>query len=431
MAALDSMRQGGLGETSALEEALHGKSMGMCRELMGLPLNAEGVAVPGDSPREGEVAAGTRGRDVMTLFGRVRVEGRNYRHDRGAKTGRFPFDDALGLAGGATPALAKRAMECAPEEPYEKAAESFGRAYTKDLTPDVLKALARALAPKAAGFASRGTAPDAPRKAAPCAVVPGDGTGMPMRPGELEGVRGRGEDGAAKAREAKVGAVFGMAPAPGDPEARARTPGSTTYVATLDRKDAFADALRRESGRRFPAKPKVTLFICDGAKWLREIRRTHFPFAVEILDFYHAAEHLVPLLDLAGVEGDGRRKTYRRWRRWLLEGKAAKVIQACEALAAEDAARADAWESALAYYRDNLGRMRYDEYLAKGWFIGSGVVESACKAIICTRFKQPGMRWSRKGADALLPFRTAHLSGRYDEIWDYIRGDRRLVGVAA
>jgi hypothetical protein len=405
----------------------------MCREVMGLLLNAKGVKVPGDSPRGGEASAGTRGRDILTLFGRVSVEGRGYYYDRVAKSGRFPFDDALGLIGGCTPALAKRAVEHALKEPYAAAAESFKGAYTKDLTPDILKALAREAAAPAEGFfaAREGAAADAPREAAGCAVVSVDGTGMPMRPGELEGVKGRGPGGGAKTREAKAGAVFEAIPAPGDVDARARVQDSTTYIATLDRKDTFAKLVRAEFDRRFQAKPGVTLFIGDGAKWVWEIRRTHFPFAAEILDFRHAAGHLAPLPGLAGLEGDGRRGMYRKWRRWLKEGKAAKVIAVCETLADADPAKAKAWDSALAYYRDNLNRMKYGEYLAKGWFIGSGVVESACKAIVCTRFKQPGMRWSRKGADALLPFRTAHLSGRYDELWDFIRGDRRLVSVVA
>ena len=410
-----------------VEDALHEACAAMCREVMGALLNAGGVRVAGDRPRDGESRFAGRGRDVLTLFGRVRVT-RAYYYDAAEGAGRFPADDAMGLVGGCTPALARRAMEHALKEPYGKAAGSFGRAYTKDLTPDVLKALARLLAGKAAPFAANGKA-DAPREA-PCAVVLGDGTGMPMRPEELRGVKGRGPDGEARTREAKIGAIFEMAPSPGEPDARARVPGSTTYTATLDRKDAFADALRREYDRRFAVPPKVTLFIGDGAKWLREIRRTHFPFAVEILDFYHAAEHLGTLLDLAGLAGDGRRDTYRKWRRWLLEGKAAKVIGTCEAMAAGDPAKTDAWDGALSYYRDNLDRMRYDEYLAKGWFIGSGVVESACKAIICERFKQPGMRWSRRGADALLPFRTAYLSGRYDEIWDFILAEKCMVSVA-
>ena len=429
-AAIDSLRRDGFGDTSALEDRLHEASAGMCRELMSLLLNAPGVAVAGDSPREGEVSAGSRARGVLTLFGRVEVKGRSYYYDREAKAGRFPFDDALGTVNGATPALAKRAMEFALKEPYETASASFGRAYTRDLTPDVLKALARTLAPQAASFA-REAPGGASRKAAPCAVVLGDGIGMPMRPEELRGVKGRGPDGKARTRETKVGAVFEAAPRPGGPDTRARVPDSTTYVATLDRKDAFAGALRAEYDRRFPVPPEVTLFISDGAMWLRDIRRTHFPFAVEILDFYHAAGHLGMLLDLAALDGQRRKNTFRKWKRWLKEGKASNVIRECEAIAAADHTKAKAWDAALAYLRGNLGRMKYGEYLAKGWFIGSGVIEGACKTIVGGRFKQPGMRWSRKGADALLHFRTAYLSGRYDQLWDFIRAGRNLVGVAA
>jgi len=74
--------------------------------------------------------------------------------------------------------------------------------------------------------------------------------------------------------------------------------------------------------------------------------------------------------------------------------------------------------------------MKYDEYLANGWFIGSGVVESGCKTVVGKRFKQSGMRWSKKGADALLPFRVAHQSGRYEELWRYIIGERKQVRIA-
>ena len=220
-----------------------------------------------------------------------------------------------------------------------------------------------------------------------------------------------------------------MTPAPG--KSAARTPNSTTYIATLQRKDDFADLLRGEYNRRFPQPPGVTLFISDGAKWLREIRRTHFPRAVEIPDYYHACEHLVPLLDLGGFGGKERKDTFRKWRRWLKEGKAGRVMEACEALArGADADKAKAWDKALGYYRDNLGRMKYGEYLKKGWFIGSGVVEGACKTLVCMRFKQAGMRWSLKGANALLPFRTAYLSGRYDALWEHMLRQRKLLGAA-
>ena len=246
-------------------------------------LNAGGVAVPGDLPREGEQGAGRRGREVATLFGPVRVEGRSYYHNAAEGTGRFPFDDALGLVNGATPALASRAVEAALKEPYAAAARSFSRSYAVTMTQDMLMAYPRAAAAAADSFARDSAQREAGgpgRAAAACACVAGDGTGMPMRRRELRRVKGRGPDGRAKTREAKVGAVFEMQPAPGEPEERTRVPDSTTYVATLGRKSEFADRLRGEFDRRFPVPPQVTLFLSDGAKWLRSIRRTHFPFAV-------------------------------------------------------------------------------------------------------------------------------------------------------
>ena len=422
------MRGEGMGVTLALGDALHEDCAAMCRELMGLILNARGVAVPGDAPREGEVSGGRRGRDVLTRFGRVRAGGRRYCHNAQAKAGRFPADDAPGLVGGATPALAKRAVAFALKEPYGQAAASFARAHTKDVTPEVMKALPRIVAQQARAFARHGPAADAP--AAACAVVMGDGTGAPMRPEELRGVKGRGEDGQARTREVKAGATFRMTPQPGAPEARARAPGSTRYNATPGRKDEFADDLRANFDRHNPIPPPVTLFISDGAKWLRDIRRTHFPFAVEILDFYHAAGHLAPLPDLAGLAPGERKNAFRKWRRWLKEGKAPQLVRRCEGMAAADPARKGEWDAALNDYRDNLDRMTYGDYLAKGWFIGSGVVEGGCKTLVCARFKQPGMRWTLNGAEALLPFRAAFYSGEYDQIWDYIIGGKHRVKAA-
>jgi len=449
------MTRNGLGPTMEVENDLHAVSQDENRTSMELLLNAPGIRAPGDAPRNGEVCFGPRERWVLTLFGSVRVAHRNYyhpaqpglnkrgnpknpkckkhaRHARkkhGRAAGRFPVDDALRLVAGCTPALAKRALEHAATMPYDQAADAFAKAYTKDLTADILKRLACAVGEKAREFLRLPLYE--PARDVPFSVVMGDGTGMPMRLAELLGVKGRADDGQARTREVKVGAIFEMTPCPGNREASFRIPDTTTYVCTLERADDFGAQLLGECRRRFPRPPQTTLFIGDGAPWLWELRRTCFPQAVEILDFYHAVEHLAPLLDAAGLEGDERKTTRRRWKRWLLEGKAGHLIQTCEALALEaGAAKAEAWRKALHYYRENLCRMKYDEYLAQGWFIGSGVVESACKTLVGARFKQSGMRWSRVGADALLPLRTAIFSRRYDELWDYIVGKQDLVAAA-
>ena len=83
------------------------------------------------------------------------------------------------------------------------------------------------------------------------------------------------------------------------------------------------------------------------------------------------------------------------------------------------------------YYRSNARRMKYDEYRANGWFIGSGVIESGCKTVIGQRFKQSGMIWSLKGAKALLPLRTLYKSNRLEEFFSYLVRNLRQVDCAA
>ena len=415
------MSQNGIDGPLNFEEKALGAFNQTCHQLFSLLLNLPGLRVPGNAPRPGEVSAGTRGCDVFTSFGHVRVDNRAYFYNPNTKTGRFPFDDALGLINGCTPALAKRALECAATHPYDKAAQIIRKNITPEMTPDILKTLVRHAGNHAAGFFTHplgaSVRPDAQQ--AECVVLTADGTGMPMRRKHLRGVKGRGPDGKAKTREAKLSAIYKVNPVPGQPAKR--LPNSTSYTVTLERKAPFADRFRCDYRRRFPVVPKVTLFLCDGSKWLREIRRTHFPHAIEILDFYHAAEHLAPLLDLAGLSGKDRKTTFKKWRCWLKAGKVGRLIEVCQGLAATASGDdAKAWKKALVYYENNRGRMKYDEYLANGWPIGSGVVEAGCKTVVGARFKQPGMRWSRKGTDALFPFRTALLSGRYDELWTHI-----------
>jgi hypothetical protein len=436
------MTREGHGALLGFEAKIHALSMEANRQVLEHVVNTPGAPVPGDAPRANEVYAGTRDRDMLTLFGRIRLKKRAYYHlptnkkgnpenpkskkhrKQRRKWGRFPVDEALGLIAGATPEFCKRALEHAADAPFDKAAASFAKAYSPALTDDILKALVRALCEDTCRFA-RGAPREEPRDV-PYAVVLGDGKGIPMRPEELAGVQGRGADGRARTREVKVGAVFEMHPVPGRRHESERLPDSTTHVATLLRKNDYADLLRCEFMRRFPRPPKVTLFLADGAPWLWDIRRTHFPQAIEILDFYHACEHLKPLLELAGLSGAAWTKQFECWKNLLLAGHVTQVIQACEALAAgSPPERAEKWREALNYYRVNQCRMKYDDYEAQGWFIGSGVVESACRTLVGSRFAQSGMRWSFSGAEAMLPIRTALLSGRYDELWDFILKNRK------
>jgi len=449
--------------TLAIEQKIHAGGNAFKQRMMGVVLEACAQNVPGNSPQKGEVSAGARSRDVMTLFGRVTLENRAYFYNPATKTGRYPLDEALGLVRGCTPALCKEALAYAAHEAYDTAAELFAKAYTKDLTADILKELVRDLGPRAAQFEDGPAGNGAPADgAAPeCVVHQVDGTGVPMRKKELRGVKGR--NGAkATTREAKLGVMFAVKSSPPDkagaargaegaqnpgaergekrgggaaggtlPEGRERDKPSTRHLATLARTEAFGEKFRSCALRRYPVPAKVQLYIGDGAPWVWKLRRTQFPQAVEILDFFHATQYLEPLLDLWGLDEKKRGATREKWQEWLLAGQVGRLIEACEARAAEaSAGKAAAWKKALRYYKNNKGRMKYDEYLAKGWFIGSGVVESACRTVVGERFKRAGMRWSRKGAEALFPFRAALISKNYDELWDFIIGNRRMLEAA-
>lgn len=407
-----------------MENTLHADAIGMCREIMDALLSLDAAEVPGNAALGGEHDAGKRPKTVKTLFGDIRCENRSYFYDPERKTGRYPFDEALGLINGSTPALVARALKCAVKDPYAEAASDFEGSMSRHMSADILMTYPRALADVAERFMGAALSPDT--RTPECACVMADGTGISMRRRELRLVKGKGADGKAKTREAKVGAIFTMHPVPDAPDERMRDCDSTTYVATIDRKDSFAKRLRQEFDRRFTAAPAVTLFIGDGAAWLWSIRRTHFPFAVEILDFYHAAEHLEAVLDLAGFKGAERKRTFKKWRKWLKLGKVEELIHVAEALVNNTKEGV----KAVGYFKKNKGRMKYNEYLAKGWFIGSGVVESGCKTVLGKRFKQSGMIWSKKGLRALLQFRIAYKSGRYNEMWRYILDGRPQIKVA-
>ena len=402
---------------------------GLCRELMAELLSAGAATARNYEPEADERNAGNHGKRIVTLFGELPEIKRTYYWNEDSHSGHYPFDDRLGLVGRYTPAAADEMARCAVSHPYNDAAEAFSHCHAFKVSPDTIREIVGMLYDESSAFAkgSGGGERDACDEKAGIVCVMADGTGMPMRRECLKGAKGK--DGRARTREVKAGAIF-VASKTKDNEPH-RDLDTTTYVATTHRREKFGKYLRSEFDRRFSREPDTVLYITDGGKWLHSIHESEFPFAVEILDVYHAVEHLKPLLAGLGIKENSKEWKYRHhyWSECIKAGKVQNVLdyiwKNMRARLGKDAMRE------YKYYRSNAGRMKYDEYRVNGWFIGSGVIESGCKTVIGQRFKQSGMIWSLKGAKALLPLRTLYKSNRLEQFFAYLVRDLRQVDCAA
>jgi hypothetical protein len=170
----------------------------------------------------------------------------------------------------------------------------------------------------------------------------------------------------------------------------------------------------------------VVVIVGDGAEWIWN-RVGMFPIRCEILDFWHALEHAWEFARLRYGEGS---KQGDRWVHRIAEdlraGKVRQVITHLKRLHPSRPELREKLDDLIRYYDDNADRMRYDEYLRRGYGIGSGAVESAHKQVVHARMRQAGMRWSEAGARRLLALRLLLLN---DE-WTLL--DRlRMVSLAA
>lgn len=190
-----------------------------------------------------------------------------------------------------------------------------------------------------------------------------------------------------------------------------------SYVAHLGGPEEFGEKLWAEAKRRGWEESVDTEAIGDGAAWIWNLTATHFYDSHQVVDWYHAKDHLVSAVYLLDGEGTERAKQrLKEWETMLYQGHALRIAQRLEAEArGRPQAEAEILREA-GYFRNNHRRMNYMEMREEGWVIGSGMVESGIKQFRA-RFAGPGMRWSRIGAERLLPVRAAVMSQRYDQLW--------------
>jgi hypothetical protein len=365
-------------------------------------------------PKPGQVRKGRSALQVQGIFGWMTLQRDYYYHPSKAE-GHFPADAGLGLEGAYTPALARLlCLEGADESSFEKAAQHLLEVGGIAVESRQIQRVVQRVGEAAVVWQKR----ESP--AAPCDAtvmyVSGDGTGVPMRRAELAGRRGKQSDGSAKTRQVYLGCVFTqhVLDRAGHPM---RDYGSTTYVSSFETISDFGISLRREALRRGMGGAQETVLLIDGASGLEKLGQDYFPGCVQIVDFYHALEHLEAVLALLWEKtAPEYQRQRRRWIKLLLSDGVRKIIKAARA-AALARGPVEAMEKALGYFEHNVERMQYGSFRRRGFFIGSGVIEAGCKTVVGARCKQSGMFWSETGADHILAFRCIHLSHRTDAFW--------------
>jgi hypothetical protein len=368
--------------------------------------------VPEVARQPGQRRHADRRCEVLSVFGPVTVV-RDYYHPPGPEGG-FPLDQVLGLIGGCTPGAARMLGRTAAQLPYQESRAQLQELAGITVDASQIQRLAQIIGPPAQARLVELPGPDAP-KAVPQFYVSVDGTGVPMIRAELVGRPGRGPDGQARTREIKLAALFTQTTrdAEGQP---IRDPQSTTYLASFVPADTFGGLVRQAARARGLAQAEQVIFLGDGAAWVWEIARTGFPQAVQILDYYHASEHVVALARAVYPDADTAQNWARRWQSLLYDSELDELL--AEARTAAGAPLAEAVRRELDYLERNRARMDYRYYRTQGWFIGSGVVEAGCKRLIGQRLKQSGMFWHEAGATAVASLRCALLSaGGWEHLW--------------
>ena len=157
---------------------------------------------------------------------------------------------------------------------------------------------------------------------------------------------------------------------------------------------------------------RVLVFVCDGAVWIWNLVDQYFPHAVQIVDWYHAEDHLKRAAEEAFPLPEQRQAWLTETTEDLWQGRVELVIAACQNLSNHS----ELARQASIYFSNNCERMRYADFRTAGYLIGSGVVESACKQIVSQRLKLPGAQWNLDGAILTAKARAAWLSGKWHSL---------------
>jgi hypothetical protein len=425
--------------------------------LVGLTLLEAHVAAQGDGDAGESLEAGghevqrlaePRERRYLSIFGELVIRRFVYARREGQKVERAPLDETLGMpAGEFSYVLEDWLQRLCVKDSFHEACQSLRMLLGLSPSERAAEVMSQRIAQHAESFRAHAASPP-PQEEGSILVVTADGKGVPMRRPIEERVRtaprrGKGEK-ANKKQMAYVGAVYSIAPFE-------RT--ADDVVEEIDRRQRAADrpvpqhkhvwaemtALAEGevcTGRerlfvemavaaheRDPTHRKPLVCLMDGEVGLWEMQRQWLPRAVGILDLFHVLERLWQAAHCFHPEKTPQAEQFVTHRlRQLLQGRVGYVIGGLRRLLNQHELQGEkrrTLQAVIRYYTNNRQHMRYDEYLAAGYPIGSGVAEGACRHLVKDRMEQTGMRWTVTGAQAMLHQRAIYLNGDWEDYMSY------------
>ena len=190
-------------------------------------------------------------------------------------------------------------------------------------------------------------------------------------------------------------------------------------MGAIETAEEFGKRLYVEAWKRGWSRAAKKVVIGDGAEWIWNIAKDHFPGAIQIVDLYHARQHLWGLARMLHPQDATRQKVWIRLhqKRLLDKGKIEKLVAALRAIQTP-AELAEKIRTEADYFATNAQRMRYPKFRKQHLFVGSGVIEAGCKTVIGSRLKQSGMFWTVRGANAILALRCCYFNGRFEDYWE-------------
>ncbi len=365
----------------------------------------------------GQVARykGQQPRTLVTVHGPLTLE-RAYYYCPQCQKSFAPCDAALGLDGGcSTPQVRLWVGWLCALHPFAEAATTLEMLTGVGLSPATLERISVAMGQSLAQEQQQQTQahreerlPEPALKPIRRLYVGMDGTFVPLRdPWQRDGSQG---DLNCRFGECKIGVVYQTLQDKTGKDCRVH---QSDYVATLAGVETLEPLLATLAHQKGHHQARDVVVLGDGAVWIWQIAAKQFPGAVQIVDFYHACDHLSAYAEARFGKGSAEGQAWQKARQAELKsGQFNQVLGAIREWRPSNETKRKLRRDTYLYFYNNADRMRYQTYLEQGYHIGSGVVEASCKHIIGQRLDQAGMHWRVETAEAIARLRAAQLSSQ-------------------